>query len=151
MATRRHAITDEQWFRVEDLFPKNGKRGGQWKDHRLMLDAMLWVLKTGAPWRGLPERFGPWKTAFDRFRRWTAQGLWDRAVERLQLEEPTLDWTLVCIDGSSVRAHRHAAGARKKGGAPESRTTTRSEGAAAASEPRSTSSATARAGRSRPS
>jgi transposase len=143
MAARRHALTDEQWARIEDLFPKNGKRGGQWKDHRTMLDAMLWVLKTGAPWRDLPERFGPWKTASERFRRWTRDGLWDKALERLQLEEPTLDLTLVCIDGSSVRAHRHAAGARKKG-AQASRATTLSGAAEAAGEPRSISSATAR-------
>ena len=114
-----------------------------------MLDAMLWVLKTGAPWRDLPERFGPWKTAYNRFRRWTAEGLWDRALARLQLAEPTLDLTLVCIDGSNVRAHRHAAGARKKGGARTSRATTPSEGAEEAGEPRSTSCATARAGPSR--
>lgn len=89
-----------------------------------MLDAMLWVLMTGAPWRDLPERFGPWKTAYDRFRRGSAEGLWDRVLVRLQLEEPTLDLTLVCIDGSNVRAHRHAAGARKKGDAKTSPTTT---------------------------
>lgn len=139
-------MTDEQWARVADLFPENGKRGGQWKDHRLMLDAMLRVLKTGAPWRDLPERFGPWKTASERFRRWTGEGLWDRALERLQVEEPTLDWTLACVDGSSVRAHRHAAGAREKGGAKASPRTTLSGAAAADGEPRSTSSATEAAG-----
>lgn len=149
MATKRHALTDDQWARIEDIFPKNGKRGGQWKDRRLMLDASLWILKTGAPWRDPPERFGPWKTANERFRRWTKEGPWDRALDRLQLEEPTLDLTLVCIDGSSVRAHRHAAGARKKGAVPRSPGTTRSEEAAAAGEPRSTSCATGRDGPSR--
>lgn len=141
---KRHATTDEQWARVADLFPPGGRRGGQWKDHRLMLDAMLWVLLTGAPWRDLPERFGPWKTAFNRFRRWTAEGLWDRALDRLQVEEPALDLTLVCVDGSSVRAHRHAAGARKKTTAATSPTTTPSGAAEAAGAPRSTSCATAK-------
>lgn len=149
MSAKRHAATDEQWARVADLFPENGKRGGQWKDHRLMLDAMLWVLLTGAPWRDLPERFGPWKTAFGRFRRWTAEGLWDRALERLQVEPPALDLTLVCVDGSSIRAHRHAAGARKKGDAKASPTTTPLGGAAADGAPRSTSCATEKDGRSR--
>lgn len=144
-------MTDEQWARIEDLFPQNGRRGGQWRDHRLMLDATLWVLKTGAPWRDLPERFGPWRTAFGRFRLWTRDGTWDKALARLQLDGPTLDVTLVCIDGSSVRAHRHAAGARKKGGAPTSPTTTPSDGAGEAGEPRSTSSATAGAAPSPPS
>ena len=149
MSVGRHTTTDEQWARIEDLFPKNGRRGGQWKDHRPMLGAALWVLKTGAPWRDLPERFGPWRTAFGRFRRWTLDGTLDRAVERLQIEEPALDLTPVCIDGSSVRAHRHAAGARKKGGAKAIPTTTPSVGAGAGGEPRSTSRATGGDGPSR--
>lgn len=114
-----------------------------------MLDAMLWVLLTGAPWRDLPERFGPWKTAFGRFRRWTAEGIWDRALERLQMEEPTLDLTLVCVDGSSIRAHRHAAGARKKGDPKASPTTTPSDEAGADGAPRSTSRATEKVAPSR--
>jgi transposase len=66
----RHALTDGQWRRIEALLPANGGPGGQWKDHRLMFDGMLWRLRTGAPWRDLPERFGPWQTVYDRFRRW---------------------------------------------------------------------------------
>ncbi len=113
---RRHAVSDQGWEKVKDLFPENGKRGGQWKEHRLMLDGMLWILHTGAPWRDLPERFGPWKTVYERFRYWTRIGLWSRILDRLGAEgEPaSLDWSLVCIDGSLVRAHRHAAGAQKK-------------------------------------
>ena len=114
-----------------------------------MLDAMLWVLLTGAPWRDLPERFGPWKTAFNRFRRWTAEGLWDRALDRLHIEPPALDLTLVCVDGSGVRAHRHAAGARKKTTATTSPTTTPSGVAEGAGAPRSTLCATAGEGPSR--
>lgn len=113
---RRHAITDDQWKKVEDLFPANGKRGGQWKDHRLMLDGMLWILKTGVPWRDLPERFGPCKTVYDRFSLWTRQGLWGQILDRLDLDSTGLDWTLVCIDGTLIRAHKHAAGASKNSG-----------------------------------
>jgi transposase len=113
---RRHAVTDDQWKKIEDLFPANGKRGGQWKDHRLMLDGMLWILKTGSPWRDLPERFGSCKTVYDRFSRWTRQGLWGQILDRLDLDPTGLDWTLVCIDGTLIRAHRHAAGASKNSG-----------------------------------
>ena len=114
---KRHALSDEQWRRIEDLFPDNGKRGQQWKDHRLMVEGILWILKTGAPWRDPPERFGPWKSAYDRFRRWTRAGLWDRILARMQTEENQegkIHWELFCIDGSNIRAHRSAAGAKKK-------------------------------------
>jgi transposase len=112
---RRHAVSDEGWEKIKDLFPANGKKGKQWKDHRLMLDGMLWIVHTGAPWRDLPERFGPWKTVYERFRFWTRSGMWVRILDRLGPEgEPaSLDLTLVCIDGSLIRAHRHAAGASK--------------------------------------
>jgi transposase len=124
---RRYALSDEQWQHIADFFPGNGQRGGQWKDHRLMVDGILWVLGTGAPWRDLPERFGPWGTVYDRFRRWTCAGLWDRILDRLQARRHAaggIDWELFCIDGSIVRAHKAAAGARKKGVPPASRTTT---------------------------
>jgi transposase len=117
MTPRRHELTDAQWQTLEPLLPKNGRRGGQWKDHRLMLNAILWVLATGAAWRDLPERFGPWKTAHDRFRRWTRRGLWQQILDRLQVQRQAdgrIDWDLFFIDGSIVRAHKAAAGARKK-------------------------------------
>jgi transposase len=83
-----------------------------------MLDAVLWVMKTGAPWRDLPERFGPWQTAYGRFRRWRREGLLDRLVSHLQRDldrEGLIDWSAFCIDSTHVRATRSAAGARKKG------------------------------------
>jgi len=116
----RHSLTDQQWRRIEHYFPENGKRGEQWKEHRLMVDGILWVLKTGVPWRDLPERFGPWQTVYDRFRLWTQNGIWDRILRELQTVtniEGEIDWTLFCIDGSNIRAHRCAAGAKKKSGA----------------------------------
>lgn len=126
--TRRHSLSDEQWKQIEDLFPENGKRGGQWKDHRLIVDGILWILATGAPWRDLPARFGPWQTVYDRFRKWTQSGFWDRILARLQKQRQAdgeIDWELLCIDGSVVRAHKSAAGARKKGGLGTSQTTMR--------------------------
>ena len=123
---RRDELSEEQWRLLQDLLPENGKRGGQWKDHRPILNGIFWVLRTGAPWRDLPERYGPWHTVYDRFQRWQQEGLFDRILERLQLrldQEGKIDWDLWCVDGSSVRASRAAAGAGKKGG-PESPPTT---------------------------
>ncbi len=88
----------------------------------MMLDGVLWVMKTGAPWRDLPDRFGPWKTVYERFRRWRADGTLDRVVARLQRDldrEGFIDWSAFCIDATSVRASRAAAGARKRGMPPQ--------------------------------
>lgn len=77
---------------------------------------MLWILRTGAPWRDLPERYGSWKTVASRFRRWREAGIWDRVLIALQAEaahDGTLDDTLAIIDGTSIRAHHQAAGAKK--------------------------------------
>ena len=86
-----------------------------------MLNAIFWRLNTGAPWRDLPERYGPWQTVYDRFWRMRQSGLLDRIIERLQLrlnEAGLIDPDLFCIDGSNVRAARAAAGAAKKKSAP---------------------------------
>ena len=124
---RRHELTDEQWALIEDLFPKNGRGPGRpWRDHREMVNAMLWILSTGAPWRDLPERFGPWQTVYDRFNMYRKDGTFDRILERLQMkldENGLIDWELFCVDGSSVRAHRAAAGAKKGGRRMSPRTT----------------------------
>jgi len=114
---RRHELTDEQWDQVQDLLPGNQGRGRRWEDHRRVLDGMLWILRTGAPWRDLPERYGPWQTVYDRFNRWRKDGTLDRILEALQIRldrEGRVDWDLWCIDGSSVRASRAAAGAGEK-------------------------------------
>jgi transposase len=87
---------------------------------------MLWVLRTGAPWRDLPERFGPWQTVYDRFQRWQCEGLFDRILEQLQIRldaEGKIDWDLWCVDGSSIRASRSAAGGGKKGASKSPPTT----------------------------
>lgn len=85
-----------------------------------MLDGVLWVLKTGAQWRDLPDRFGPWKTVYGRFARWRDDGTLDRVVARLQRDldrSGLIEWSAFCVDSTTVRASRVAAGARK-GGAP---------------------------------
>jgi transposase len=122
----RGELTDAAWARIEPLLPATGGRGGRWRDHRQVINAILWQLRTGAPWRDLPERYGPWKTAHERLRKWTADGTWDRILAEVIVKDDAVgavEWTF-SIDSSSVRAHQHAAGARKKGGpAPGGSTT----------------------------
>jgi len=82
-----------------------------------MLNGILWILRTGAPWRDLPERYGPWQTVYEYFNTWRANGTYDRILEALQIRldrEGKIEWDLFSIDGSSVRAARAAAGASKK-------------------------------------
>jgi transposase len=141
---RRHELSEAEWERLEPLLPPR-KPGRPRKDDRLVLNAILWKLATGAPWRDLPERYGPWQSAYTRFRRWTRAGVWDgilAAVQRQADAAGELDWELHFVDGTVVRAHQHAAGA--KGGAPNGR---RSAAARAASRPRSISGPRATASR----
>lgn len=140
----RHELTDDQYQVIEPLLPDNGERGGQWEDHHKVLNGVFWRLRTGCPWRDIPERYGPWSTVYDRFRRWTRDGTLDRIVEALQVrldEGGQIDWELFCIDGSSIRASRAAAGAGKRG-APRNRTTMHWAARAAGTAPRSTWSRT---------
>jgi transposase len=133
---RRHAICDEQWERIKDLLPgRPGIRGRTAKDNRLFVDAVLWIGKTGAPWRDLPERFGDWNTAWRRFDRWSRKGVWKAVFDALQ--DPDLEWLL--LDSTIIRAHPHAAGAKKRPTGPGDRTTRPSDGAGVALAPRSTS------------
>jgi transposase len=114
---RRHELTDDQFARLEPLLPpQRPPTGKPNRDHRTILNGILWRLRTGAPWRDLPERYGPWQTVYSRFRRWQARGIWDRVLATLQAEGDAagrLDWHLHFVDGSTVRAHQHAAGAKK--------------------------------------
>jgi transposase len=141
---KRHALSDAQWARLAPHLPPQRPRTGRPShDHRRVTDGILFRLKTGVPWRDLPERYGPWQTVYSRFRRWQRAGVWQRVLAALQAEadaEGRLDWDLHFVDGSVVRAHQHAAGA--KGGA-----TRRSATAGAASPPRSTSGPRAAASR----
>ena len=108
---RRHEISDEHWERIKAFLPgQAGDQGVTAKDNRLFVNAVLWIAKTGAPWRDLPERFGNWNSVWRRFDRWGTKGVWKRVFEALQ--DPDLEWMI--IDSTVVRAHQHAAG--KKGG-----------------------------------
>lgn len=114
---RRHELSDAEWQILEPLLPPLKTRGRPYRDHRVVINGMLWVLHTGAPWRDLPERYGPWQTVYSRFLRWSRSGLWDRILSALQRELDAagqIDWELFCIDGSHVRAHKAAAGGGKK-------------------------------------
>ena len=113
---RRGELTDAAWARLRPLLPANGHRGGQWRDHRQVINGILWRLRAGAPWRDVPERYGPWQTCYDRFVRWRRDGTWDRLLALAHSAADAageLDW-VVCIDGTIVRAHQHAAGARHR-------------------------------------
>ena len=137
---RRHEIKEEDWERIKDFLPgQAGDPGVTAQDNRLFVNAVLWIAKTGAPWRDLPARFGPWGSVWKRFDRWAEKGVWERVFEELQ--DPDLEW--IIIDSTVVRAHQHAAGACKKG-AP----TRPSAAPGAGSGPRSTSSSTPWATRS---
>jgi transposase len=111
---RRHDVSDTEWVRLEPLLPPR-KAGKPRKDDRLVINAILWKLATGAPWRDLPERYGPWQSVYTRFRRWTQGGVWDRifaAVQRQADAAGQIDWTVHFVDGTVIRAHQHAAGAQ---------------------------------------
>src|SRR4051794_29427901 len=107
----RHAISDDNWERIKDLLPgQAGQPGATAKGNRLFIDAVLWIAKTGAPWRDLPERFGNFNSVWKRFGRWARKGRWEKIFGHLQ--DPDLEWLI--LDSTIVRAHQHAAGAGKK-------------------------------------
>src|SRR5438067_11586078 len=120
----RYELSDRQWARIDPLLPHrthNGNLGHPFNDHRPLIDGILWILHTGAPWRDLPERYGPWKTVSDRFYRWRRDGTLVRIVTSLldELDDHgRIDHDLWCIDGSVIRASRAAAGAKTKGAPP---------------------------------
>lgn len=114
---RRYELSIDQYESIEDLLPTNGKVGGQWKDHRNLLNGMFWVLYSGAQWREMPERYGSWKTVYGRFNRWSRDGTIEKMLERLHLnldENGYIDMSQVFIDSTVVRASRSAAGAKKR-------------------------------------
>jgi len=111
MSVKRHELRDEQWDRIKDLLPgQPGKPGDNGKDNRQFVNAVLWIAKTGAPWRDLPERLGDWNNTHKRFSRWAQKGVWERIFKELNAEAD-LEWLM--IDSTVNRAHQHAAGAKK--------------------------------------
>ena len=109
--SKRHALTDEQWARIKDLVPgKDGDPGRSGSNNRLFIDAVLFVLKTGVPWRDLPERFGNWNSVWRRFDRWSENGIWEKIVKALS----ELDLEELQIDSTSIKVHLAAIGGRRK-------------------------------------
>lgn len=119
----RYELTDVQWEQIAPFFPDRYHHGGvgrPWKDHRLLVNGILWPLHTGAPWPDTPERYGPWQTVYDRFNRWRRDGTWAKILDALLLrlaQAGLIDRDLWLGDGSVIRASRAAAGAKKKAGA----------------------------------
>ena len=113
----RHELTTKQWEQLQPLLPpQKPKTGRPATDHRRLLNGIRWLLRTGAPWRDLPERYGPWSTVASRFYRWRKAGIWDQLLAAVQQQADAkghLDWHVHYVDGTIVRAHQHAAGAKK--------------------------------------
>ncbi len=112
--TTRRVLTDEMWARIEPLLPdRMPKRGGQWRDHREVLEAIIWRTRTGSPWRDLPADFPSYQTVWYRFDRWAKDGTLDRVLTVLQGQAQAsgdLEW-VVSVDSTIARAHQSAAGA----------------------------------------
>ena len=117
----RQELTDEQFALIEPLLPpqRTGKPGRPFHSHRVVLEAMFWIQRTGAPWRDLPSEYGNWSTVFERFRRWRRDGLFQEILDALESKARKarkIDFEFSAVDGSTIRAHKSAAGARKKRG-----------------------------------
>jgi len=111
---RRHELHDEQWNRIKHLLPPERKaQGGRpAKDNRVMLNGIIYWLNTGVPWADLPERFGPWKSVYTRFSRWSKSGVFERVLTTL-ISEDIVDETTLMLDSTIIKVHQHGSG--KKG------------------------------------
>jgi len=106
---RRHDISDETWKILEPYLPgRKGTWGGNARDNRLFINAVFWILRTGAPWRDLPPDYGKWSNVHRRFCRWRDRGVWESLLELLIID-PDYEWLM--IDASHIKVHPHAAGA----------------------------------------
>jgi transposase len=106
---RRHALTEEQWHRLQRVLPERKTGPAATLGDRVFIEAVLFRAKTGMPWRDLPERFGPWKSIFNRFNNWAKKGHWELIFKELQLET---DEVGSIVDGSVIRAHQDASGGK---------------------------------------
>ena len=111
---RRHELTDEQYNRIKDILPPERKpQGGRpAKDNRVMLNGIIYWLSTGVPWADLPERFGPWKSVYTRFSRWSKSGVFEQLLSAL-IANDFIDETTLMLDSTIVKVHQHGSG--KKG------------------------------------
>ena len=106
----RYDLTDFEWSVIEPILPK-GRRGQQPQNNRRVMNGIFWVLRTGAPWRDLPERYGPYTTAYNRFNRWRKAGIWDGLMAAVTKAHGS---KVQMIDSSIVRVHQHASGPKKE-------------------------------------
>ena len=111
-AQRRYELTDEEWERIKGYFPEReaGQKGRPRKEDRPILNGILWIVRSGAAWRDLPERYGAWSTVYSRFVQWQEEGLFDTILKELSEEA---DFQDMSIDSSTVKAHQASAGAKK--------------------------------------
>ncbi len=120
----RTDLSEKQWRALETHLPANPKCGHVYVEHRRVINGVVWRLKTGAPWRDVPERYGPWQTCWDRFTRWERDGTWVRLLQTLQAHadaEGDIDWDGAALDSSHIKAHRSATGARHQSAEGEKR------------------------------
>jgi transposase len=114
---KRGDLTNAQWEKLKPLLPPQKPRVGRpSNDHRTTINGILWVVRTGAPWRDLPERYGAWESVSGRFYQWNRQGIWQKILQALQGKadaEGHVNWDIHFVDGSVIRAHQHAAGAKR--------------------------------------
>jgi transposase len=106
---QRHALSDEQWHRIEPLISDSRPGPEAKRGDRLFVDAVIYRAKTGIPWRDLPGRFGPWKSVYNRFSNWSKRGVWAKVLKALQLK---VDRSGDIVDGSVIRAHQDACGGK---------------------------------------
>ena len=109
----RLVLSDAQWDRIAPLIiGRPDQQGSTGRDNRMFVEGVLWIVRTGSPWRDLPDAFGDWNNVFRRFSRWSAKGVWWRIFDALS-DDPDCEYLIV--DSTIVRAHQHAAGAKKGG------------------------------------
>lgn len=114
-------LSEVAWARIEPLMPRAVGRSRPWRDHRQVVEGIVHRYRTGIPWRDMPERFGPWQTVWKRHHRFSTDGTWDKLLAVLQAEADAagdLDWN-VSVDSSVIRAHQHAATAKREDGASD--------------------------------
>ena len=124
MVMSRTDVSERQWQQLQPHLPSNPHRGHTYVEHRRVLNGIIWRLKTGAPWRDIPERYGPWQTCYDRFVRWSRNGTWQQILSLLQAKADAngqIDWEGAALDSTHIKAHRSACGARKSAAKAEKR------------------------------
>ena len=111
---KRYEVTTSEWNRIKDYLPpeRSGQKGRPRKDNRMMLNGMLWILRTGCQWRELPECYGSWQSVYARFRKWQKDGIFEKIFRELNLDADT---EYICIDSTDVKVHESANGGVKKG------------------------------------